>query len=438
MRMFPSTWSDGLLGRLGYKRRKNRTKARARRPRDLRIENLEPKQLLATLYWDPQHTGSTAPSGGTGTWSTSAANWWNASTKTDVVWSSNSDTAVFGGSSGTVTLGTSVGAGAINFTTGNYSITASTRYNYALSLSSANIDVGNGLSDSINCKLTGSMTMTDTGMLTLGGSVDNSGLGATVDAGTLLLAKSSTGSVHAIGGGGLTISGGTVQLGNNSGDQIYDWAPVTVSGGTLDMDGQSETVGSLTLSGGTLTNSASGSATISLNTSDTTTIAVTGSSSVSAASSLTLAEPLSGSSALANTGGTVNLTGQSSYTGSIAVNAGVLDFANGSLGSNSSITFGGGTLQWASGNTQDVSGNIGSIASGQNAILDTNGNNVTFASGLGGSGGGLTKVGSGTLTLSAADTFGGTTTVNAGTLDLKNQNALENSTFSSGGAGADV
>ena len=53
----------------------------------------------------------------------------------------------------------------------------------------------------------------------------------------------------------------------------------------------------------------------------------------------------------------------------------------------SGITFAGGTLQWATGNTQDVSSGLAAIPAGQTVTLDTNGNNVAFATAVGGSGG---------------------------------------------------
>ena len=64
----------------------------------------------------------------------------------------------------------------------------------------------------------------------------------------------------------------------------------------------------------------------------------------------------------------------------------------------------------------DVSAQLNSIGSG-GATFDTNGNNVTFATALGGTGG-LTKAGTGTLTLSGANFYSGATTVNTGTLQL--------------------
>ena len=91
---------------------------------------------------------------------------------------------------------------------------------------------------------------TGTGVLALSGNGDNVNLAATVNAGTLLLNKNSSSTAHAIGGGGLTInSGGTVQITGTGGDQIYDTGGITTvnDGGLFDMNGQSETVFSVTL-----------------------------------------------------------------------------------------------------------------------------------------------------------------------------------------------
>ena len=111
------------------------------------------------------------------------------------------------------------------------------------------------------------------------------------------------------------------------------------------------------------------------------------------------------------------LTGSNAYTGGTQLNGGVLGFAASALPFSTSppnIAFGGGTLQWAAGNTQDVSAGIAFIPAGQAANIDTNGNSVTFASSLSGDGG-LTKVGAGMLTLAASNSFAGTTNVNGGT-----------------------
>ena len=129
--------------------------------------------------------------------------------------------------------------------------------------------------------------------------------------------------------------------------------------------------------------------------------------------SLTDTGVLSGAGSLTDVGpGSLALTGANDYSGGTTLSGGTLSFAHGSLGTGG-ITFAGGTLQWASGNTQDVSSQFIALASGQTAILDTNGNDVTLASAISGDGS-LTKAGSGTLTLTGADTVSGPTTVSGG------------------------
>ena len=83
---------------------------------------------------------------------------------------------------------------------------------------------------------------------------------------------------------------------------------------------------------------------------------------------------------------------------------------------------GSATLQWAAGNTDDVSaGNNLKIGDGFTATFDTGANNVTLGTAmvLGTlKTGAVTKIGSGTLTLSGANSYGGATTVAEGKLAL--------------------
>jgi autotransporter-associated beta strand protein len=102
------------------------------------------------------------------------------------------------------------------------------------------------------------------------------------------------------------------------------------------------------------------------------------------------------------------------------ISEGVLRFVNGALGSGP-IMFDGGTLQWATGNTQDVSARIDLPDSYTGAIIDTNGNNVIFSTAITDvpvSVGfvDLTKTGDGTLTLAAANTYTGDTVISGGNL----------------------
>jgi autotransporter-associated beta strand protein len=120
--------------------------------------------------------------------------------------------------------------------------------------------------------------------------------------------------------------------------------------------------------------------------------------------------------------GALALSGSNSYTGGTNVNAGVLSFATNGLGTSGTVRLNGGTLQWAGGNTQDISGRL-ALVSGSTATLDVGSNNVTLATGFGGSTtAAVVKQGSGQLTLSGTNTFTGGLTVNAGEVRLSNGN----------------
>jgi autotransporter-associated beta strand protein len=112
--------------------------------------------------------------------------------------------------------------------------------------------------------------------------------------------------------------------------------------------------------------------------------------------------------------GTLTLLGANTYTGGTMVNGGLIDFSAANNFGTGQITLNGGGLQWATGTPTDISGQLTAIGS-HGATFDTNGNNVTLASALSGVGG-VTKAGSGTLTLSSANTYIGGATVEAGTL----------------------
>jgi autotransporter-associated beta strand protein len=155
---------------------------------------------------------------------------------------------------------------------------------------------------------------------------------------------------------------------------------------------------------------------------------------------------ISGSGSIIGTGsltvssGTLALSTANGFSGGIYLNGGTLNFAAvDNLGSNidmpPAITFNGGTLQYASGNTADISPLATIFASG-GATIDTQGNNVSFFLGVGSGGaGGLTKVGSGSLTLGGANTYHGTTLISAGSIALATGATLPNSSINvAGGA----
>ncbi len=132
--------------------------------------------------------------------------------------------------------------------------------------------------------------------------------------------------------------------------------------------------------------------------------------------------------------GTLVLTAANTYNGATTLQGGVINFGSlSNLGTGSSIVFDGGGLQYGVGNTVDISTRTLTFNAGGGTI-DTDTNNITLANAIGNSGaGGLTKVGTGTLTLTAANSYTGSTVVGAGVMNIQNGSAL-----GTGSAGATV
>jgi len=126
--------------------------------------------------------------------------------------------------------------------------------------------------------------------------------------------------------------------------------------------------------------------------------------------------------------GTLTISGSNSFGSFWTFAGGTVALANANaLGlmqvGNRSFQFSGGTLRYSSSNTADISDAI--VASAAAIAIDTNGQDVLFASNLAGNnGGGLNKLGLGTLTLSGNNDYAGSTTVNGGVLALGNAGAL--------------
>jgi len=283
----------------------------------------------------------------------------------------------------TLTLaGTGSGGGALSNSSG-------TTASLAGDLTSGTYAVGGTGNITLTGNVQGTLTKVGTNTLTLGGTVDNNGLAVIANSGTVVLAKnpsSTSPAVHAIGGGGLTVAGATVQLGGPGGDQIYSEAAVTVNSGTLDFNGYSEGFNVLGGSGGTIRNNAAG----------TTSTLTVGETNGSGAYAGAIAAG-NGTLALTKTGtGTLALSGNNTYRGATTVKAGTLV-----LGSATAL---GDT---ASGTT---------VESG--AVLDLNGQNVgrealTIA-GTGLSGGGALVNNSATAASLAGDIVNANATYSVG------------------------
>ena len=132
-----------------------------------------------------------------------------------------------------------------------------------------------------------------------------------------------------------------------------------------------------------------------------------------------LADNGTGAVSLRKTGaGIWTVSGSNTYTGGTQLNAGTLSLGSANaIGASGTITFGGGTLQYSAINTTDYSARFSNVA-GQQYRIDTNSQNVTLANALTSSGGSFTKLGAGTLTLTAANTYTGGTTISAGTVSV--------------------
>lgn len=139
---------------------------------------------------------------------------------------------------------------------------------------------------------------------------------------------------------------------------------------------------------------------------------------------LTITNVVNGPAMLTKAGpGTLVLSTANNYSGGTALNAGTLNFVAGGLGTSGALIFGGGTLRYSAGNTEDISARSVTL-SGQ-AVVDTNGNDVNFANPIGNSGAsGLTKVGAGKLTVSGGNTFSGGSVITGGTLAISDDSAL--------------
>lgn len=304
------------------------------------------------------------------------------------------------------------------------------------------------------------LTKSGAGTLVLSGATANTNSGAvTVNAGTLVLNK--TAGVNAIAGA-LTIGDGTggagadvVRLSANQ--QIADNAAVTVNrSGRLELNGNSETIGTLTLTGGAVTsgagtltlggnvtgNASSTSATISGNLDlggATRTFTVASQPGVT---DMDIAARIS-NGALSKAGaGVLSLSGDNTFSGGLTLGAGTLQVGANAAAGSGTLTINAGTIQgdgtartlanavtaggsFTVGGASDLTFSGPITVAGDRTLTVNNSGLTTIAGGFVSSGTPkLIKAGAGTLVLSASNNLADTITLNAGVVSVRHAYAL--------------
>lgn len=232
--------------------------------------------------------------------------------------------------------------------------------------------------------------------------------------------------------GATMVSQGTLRAGGAAGGQAFgNLSAVTLAttpSTLLDLNGFSQTIGSLAGGGGTGGNVTLGTGTLT-----------TGGNN----SSTAFAGVINGSGGVVKAGtGTWTLSGGNGYTGATTINAGAITIdplAVVEVIPNLSAVTLANTL--ASLNLSNKRETIGSLAGGTavsaivslgaSGALTTGGNNTSTSfggviSGTGASS--VTKVGSGTMTLTNVNTFAGTLNIEGGGVTLNNANTIANTT----------
>ena len=269
------------------------------------------------------------------------------------------------------------------------------------------------------------MLVNGSGVLEMSGTAANTYTGVTtVWSGATILKLNKTGATAIAGG--LTITQGSVVLAQAN--QIADTSSLIVNG-VLDLNGNSETVGSLVSGTGTITSGTTGAVTLTLG------AAANGNFSGIIQDGLgTIAIVKQGS-------GSLVLNNNNTFSGGLALNSGTLGiFTGNGLGTapasgtnlvftgNSALQFQGGT-----GGT-NVAANRGFVINpGVSATIDTQNYTDVLDNSISGAGS-LTKTGAGTLVLNGSSSYSGGTLVSSGTVSFTNLNALSSGTITVSGS----
>lgn len=362
--------------------------------------NLLNTQGMALNLWNANGLASgTAMGGGSGTWSTTSANWTDATGLVTNPMYPAPGFAVFDGAAGTVTIDNAPGAvqaTGLQFASNGYVMDggALTLVADAAHPAPVEVRVGNGSAASIgytatlNNVIAGSagLNKTGAGTLVLTGTNSYSG-GTTVTAGTLSLSSDTN---LGAASDALTLNGGTLQVsGTAFNDSLSRTWALGSAGGGIDI--------------------------------------------ADAGNDFRLGSALSGTGSLRKTGaGTLTLTDANSYTGGTTIAAGTLALSGGgALSHSGAVELSGTTAVFdvsdagaqTIGALSGVDGSsvrLGSQAPLSQTLTFGDATSTTFAGTFSGSGA-LTKTGSGTLTLAGdSSAFAGSTLVQTGSLQLDN------------------
>ncbi len=366
-------------------------------------------------FWDgADFSGAGAGAqGGTATWNNTNTNWvYDAATAT-VNDSWQSQVAVFGGTAGTVTIGGTVGAQGVQFTTSGYTIAGGTLnlLGDAAGGDAAHtfVNVDGGVTATINSAITGAgvglRTRVGTGTLQLGGASTYSG-GTLTDAGTNLVV---------LGGGSIV---GTSGVTNNGTFTLNAGGLVTTAGAVTNNNGGTFTTAGV-LNAGSVTNNAGGTFNVAGGTTTAPTVSNAGTFNQSGGT-------LNGTTSVTNNaGGTFNLSGGAVTTPTFT-NNGTLASTGGSIATpsftNTAVVNG---LLTVTGVTTATNTASGTINAGIN--IAAAGGGATFNNaGTAGTGGLVFGNVGGTLTANNTGTFAGFVNTLAGTTTTVNTSGLWN------------
>ncbi len=205
-------------------------------------------------------------------------------------------------------------------------------------------------------------------------------------------------------------------LGSYTSSSLHGTGTYNLTGGILSLNsisGASSSLAHFNFGGGTMQASGAFTTTLPMNLTG-----IGGNANIDTAGyAITLSGVLSGTGGLNKLGaGTLTLSaGGNTFTGAVNLNGGLIKAAAlNRLGNGTTLNFNGGGLQFDG--VFDLSVRTVTFQAG-GATLDTQSNNIILANAIGNGGtGGLTKLGSGKLTLNALNSYSGDTIVNGGTL----------------------